>query len=63
MKPLTVEDIKSLQRNCKHYEQNHRIGDKDFMELLIEGSEMLLREFGGTDIYKLDLLWCSHESK
>jgi len=54
---LTVDDIKSYRAARQNtQESNHPFGgNKDFMDLLVEGSDMLVEEFGGTNDYKIKL--------
>lgn len=52
---LTVDDINAYRAARQNtMESNHLLGE-DFMDLLVEGSDMLVKEFGGTNDYKLEL--------
>jgi len=52
---LTVEDIKAFRMARKNTrENNHRYGDRSFMEILLEGSRKLNQKFANSDEYKMD---------
>jgi hypothetical protein len=52
---LTVEDLRAFcQARRNTCESNHPFeGNKSFMNLLVEGSGMLVQEFGETNGYQL----------
>jgi len=52
---LTVEDIEAFRKARKNTrEGNHRNGDRSFMEILLEGSEKLNRQFADSDEYRFN---------
>ena len=51
---LTVEDIEVFRKSRKNTrENNHRYGERTFMEILLAGSEKLNQQFANADEYKI----------
>jgi len=52
---LTAEDIDAMNAARENtHENNHRYGGQNFMEMALEGSRKLNKEFADSDEYKLD---------
>jgi len=52
---LTVEDIEAFRKARKNTrESNHRYGERNFMDILLEGSEKLNQQFADSGEYKLN---------
>jgi hypothetical protein len=56
IKDLSVEDIEALETDRGNIrENNHRYGERSFMEILLAGSKKLNEKFAGSDLLKVDL--------